>query len=241
VEEKSMEIENGIAELYEHKMNAALYRDTVRSEQVEYSHTQLLDLLTELCRKAAEIALDRDHAAAQVSRLRQAAVRLHRQAMQAAKERQDGLALQALAWQAAILDGLPGLQDQEDALRAHEDMLLAAERGIRDKVEEFRIQRETIVEHFDRTDVRACIASAFAGIRSEIRDADIAFRRAKDDAENLETQVSVLNGPSLSNGNEDPPANGELKLQLDMSSWHAAAEKELVRIKEQLFHERSPG
>lgn len=228
-----MKIENGIAELYEGKTNAVLYRDTVRCELVEYSLSQLLDLLAEMCRKAVEIALDRDHAAAQVSRLQQTAERLYRQAVRAANERQDDLALQALAWQVAILDGLPGLRDQEAALRDHEEMLLAAERKIRDKVEEFRIHQETIVEHFNRTDVRACIASAFAEIRGEIRDADIAFRRAKDDVENLETQVTALNEPSWSNGNEDRPGNSELKLQLDNSSWQAAAQKELARIKEQ--------
>ncbi len=187
-----VESEKGIVELYEDKMNAALDRDCDDRGMVEYSSVQLLDLLAEVGQKAGKIAVDKNHAATQLSRLRRGAKRLRQQAEQAEWEHREDLARQALIHREAILARLPDMEEEEAALRDHGDKLSDAERGMRDTIEKFRAREERLLGSGHQMHIQAGIADIFAKIRNEIENADIAARLAEDDVTNLKSQAHAL-------------------------------------------------
>ena len=75
-----MSIAHRISELYAAKMNAVLDRACDRRELADYSYAQLRDLLAEVYRSTARVAVGREHAGRRVGELRHAADRLGVQA-----------------------------------------------------------------------------------------------------------------------------------------------------------------
>lgn len=232
-----MGVARRLAELYEVKMNAALDRATDPREMVDYSYTQLQELLAEVRRGTADIAASRTRAERQVSGLQRAAGRLGEQAEQAVAAGREDLARQALARRTALLAQVCGLQDQQAALRAEEDKLSAAERRLQAKIEAFRIQKETIKAAYTAARAHASIAEAFAGISGEVGDVDTATGRAEDQAADLQARASALDGLLSSGapgGGASALSDEELQAQLDAISTKAAVDEELARIKERL-------
>jgi phage shock protein A len=236
-----VESAKGIVELYEDKMNAALDRDCDDRGMVEYSSVQLLDLLAEVCQKAGKIAVDKSHAATQLGRLRRGVERLHQLAEQAERERREDLARQALIHREAILARLPDMEEEEAALRDHGDKLSDAERGMRDKIEEFRAQEETLLGSGHQLHIQAGIADIFGKIRNEIENADIAVRLAEDDVTNLKSQAHALHDLIMSRRNDAPAAGGWPQWDFDEISAEAMVEKELAEIRHRVDKDRGNG
>ena len=234
-----MGVARRIAELYEVKMNAALDRATDPREMLDYSYRQLQDLLTGVHRAITQIAASRNRAERQVSGLQRAADRLGGQAEQAVVAGREDLARQALARRTTILAQVTDLRDQQAALRGEEEKLSAAGRRLEAKIEAFRIQKETIKAAYTAARAHADIAEAFAGISGEMGDADLATRRAEDQAAELGARASALDSLLSTGGLADVTATvgDDLQAQLDEISTRAAVDEELARIKERLASE----
>jgi len=227
-----MGIAHRIAELYTAKMNAVLDRVADPGELADYSYAQLRDLLAEVHRSAAQVAAARERAERRVSELRHAADRLSEQAEQAVQAGREDLARQALARRTAILAQVSGLAEQHDALLAEEQKLSAVERRLRAKVEEFGARKETIKAAYTAARAQASIAEAFAGIAGEVTDADLAARRAEDQAADLDARETALGG--LLAADAAALSDERLTEQLDELSRRAEVEDELARIRERL-------
>jgi len=213
-------------------------------ELVDYSYAQLLELLAEVHHDTAEVAASRRRAELRVSELRRAADRLGEQAEQAVAAAREDLARQALARRTAILAQVSGLRAQQDVLLAEEQKLSAAERGLRAKVEEFRIQKETVKAAYTAARVQASIAEAFSGISGEVREADMAARRAEDEAADLEARASALDDllpPGALETGAAVLSDEQLQAQLDEISTRAEVEEELARIRERLAPDGGQG
>jgi phage shock protein A len=236
-----MESAKGIAELYEKKMNAALDRDADEREMVEYSFAQLLDLLAEVGQRAREITVDEDHAAAQLSGLLTGAERLRQQAEQAERARREDLAWQALTQREAIRVRLPDMQREEEALRHQGKKLSAAEDGIREKIDEFRAQEETLLGTGRGTLVRTGIDRIFADIRNEIEDADIAACLAEDNVTNLKSQARALHDLIMPRRDDAPAAGGWPQWDFDEIRAVAMAEEELAEIRRRVDEDGGNG
>jgi phage shock protein A len=205
----TMSIARRIAELYEAKLNAALERATDPREMVDYSYVQLRELLSEVHRGAARIAAARRRADLRISDLQQAAGRLDVQAEQAARAGQDDLARQALARRTAMLAQVSRLREQQAALRADEETMAAAERGLQEKIDAFGVRKETIKAAYTVARARASIAEVFAGISADVADADMAALHAAD-------------------------READLQAHLDRISTQAEVEEELARLRQQV-------
>ena len=227
-----MSIAHRISELYAAKMNTVLDRVSDPRELADYTYAQLRDLLAEVHRDTARVAVGREHAGRRVSELRHAADRLGEQAEQAVQAGQEDLARQALARRSAILAEVSGLQEQHDALLAEERKLSAAERRLQAKVEEFGARKEAIKAAYTAARAQEIISEALAGIAGEVTDADLAASRAQDQAAGLEARAALLDG--LLTPDAETTSDEQLTEQLDEVSRRAEVEDELARIRERL-------
>jgi phage shock protein A/SHS2 domain-containing protein len=225
-----MSIAHRIGELYAAKMNAVLDRASDPGELADYSYAQLRDLLAEVHRSVAGVAVSRERAEQRMDRLRHAAGRLGEQAGQASEAGQHDLARQARARRSAILAEVSGLRVQHDGLLAEERKLSAAERRLRAKVEEFGARKEVIKAGYTVARARASIAEAFAGISGEVGDADLAAGRAEDQATGLEARAAALD--SLLAPDAAALSDERLFERLDEISRRAQVEDELARLRE---------
>ncbi len=234
-----MGIAHRIAHLYEVKMNAALDRAADPRELADYSYAQLRDLLAEVRRDVLAVAASREQAERRLTALRRAADRLGEQAEQAMLAGQEDLARQALARRAAIRAEVAALREQQQELLAQERKLSAAEQRLEAKVEEFGIRKEAIKAAYTSARARASVAEAFAGISGEVTDADLAVRRAEDEAARLEARAGSLDylltpGPMAM-------SDERLQAELDEISGQTQIEEELARIRQRLGPAASHG
>ena len=231
-----MGVARRIAELYKVKMNAALDRATDPREMLDYTYLQLQDLLAEVRRSTAELAAGRTRAQAQVAGLQRTADRLEQQAEQAVAGGRQDLARQALARRTAVLTQAADLSEQQAMLRGEEERLSAAQRRLQDKIEAFRLRKETVKAAYTAAQANASIAEAFAGISGDVGDADVAARRAEDRAADLDARAKALQDLATpgSVGGFTAVAGDDLQAQLDEISTRAAVDEELARIKDRL-------
>ncbi len=232
-----MSIARRIAELYEVKMNAVLDRTADPREMVDYSYVQLQDLLAEVRRGTADIAAARRRAELRISDLQQAADRLGGQAEQAVRAGQDDLARQALARRTAILAQVSRLREQQATLRAEEETMTGAGRRLQEKIDEFGVRKEAIKAAYTVARARAGIAEVFAGISTDVADADVAARRAADEEADLQARTAGLDewlAPGARGDAVPSLSDEQLQAQLDRISIRADVEEELARLRERL-------
>jgi hypothetical protein len=116
----------------------------------------------------------------------------------------------------------------------------AAEGGLRAKVEEFRIQKETVKAAYTAARVQASIAEAFSGISGEVGEADMAVRRAEDEAADLEARASALDDllpPGALETGAAVMSDEQFQAQLDEISTRAEVEEELARCTSGIAYE----
>lgn len=226
-----------IAELYEVKVNALLDRAEDPRQVLDYSYTQQQELLLRIRRAIIDVAAARSRAAVQESQLRNSAGRLRQQAQQAVAADQEELARQALALRTATLAQADDLAAEQTALRADEERLSAAVARLRQKVEAFRVHKETLKARYTAAQAAASAGLVLGGISEEMSDVDLATRRAEDTTARLQARADALDAMLATGGPADVTglaSDQEIQAQLDAVTTQAAVQEELAAIKDEL-------
>ena len=187
-----MGIGRRIAELYEVKVNALLDRAEDPRQVLDYSYAQQQELLLRIRRAIIDVAAARSRAAVQESQLRNSADRLRQQAQQAVAADREELARQALALRTATLAQADDLAAEQTALRADEERLSAAVHRLQQKVEAFRVHKETLKARYTAAEAAASAGLVLGGISEEMSDVDLATRRAEDTTAQLQARANAL-------------------------------------------------
>ena len=234
-----MGIGRRIAELYEVKVNALLDRAEDPRQVLDYSYARQQELVLRIRRAIIDVAAARSRAAVQESQLRSSAARLQQQARQAVAADREELARQALALRTATLAQADDLVAEQTALRADEERLTAAARRLQQKVEAFRVHKETLKARYTASEAAAS-AAALGGISEEMSDVHLATRRAEDTAARLQARANALDEMLASGSPADVTglaSDREIQAQLDAVTTQAAVQEELAAIKNQLAAE----
>ena len=235
-----MGIGRRIAELYEVKVNALLDRAEDPRQVLDYSYARQQELVLRIRRAIIDVAAARSRAAVQESQLRSSAARLQQQARQAVAADREELARQALALRTATLAQADDLVAEQTALRADEERLTAAARRLQQKVEAFRVHKETLKARYTASEAAASAGLALGGISEEMSDVHLATRRAEDTAARLQARANALDEMLASGSPADVTglaSDREIQAQLDAVTTQAAVQEELAAIKNQLAAE----
>jgi len=226
-----------IAELYEVKVNALLDRAEDPRQVLDYSYSQQQELLLRIRRAIIDVAAARSRAAVQESQLRNSADRLRQQAQQAVAADREELARQALALRTATLAQADDLAAEQTALHADEERLSAAVARLRQKVEAFRVYKETLKARYTAAQAAASAGLVLGGISEEMSDVDLATRRAEDTTARLQARADALDEMLATGGPADVTgvaSDQEIQAQLDAVTTQAAVQEELAAIKDEL-------
>ena len=235
-----MGIGRRIAELYEVRVNALLDRAEDPRQVLDYSYAQQQELLLRIRRAIIDVAAARSRAAVQESQLRNSAGRLRQQAQQAVAADREELARKALALRTATLAQANDLAAEQTALRADEERLSAAVHRLQQKVEAFRVHKETLKARYTAAQAAASAGLVLGGVSEEMSDVDLATRRAEDTIARLQARANALD-ELLATGNPADvtglAGDQEIQAQLDAVTTQAAVQRELAAIKDQLAAE----
>ena len=187
-------------------------------EVLDYSYQRQLEMLTGVRRGVADVATSRKRVELQVISLEQQAAKLASQGERALADGDEVLASEARSREAGIQQRLSELHRQMQTLTGQEERLTLASQRLQAKVEDFRVQKETIKATYSAAEGSQRVRKAFAEMgadASELEEADAASGlESTSTAEDwLQQQIRDL-FPDNSPGDEDvmaPPGMMELR------------------------------
>src|SRR5437762_10276046 len=133
-------------EIIKAKFSALLNRAENPSETLDYSYERQLESLQNVKRGIADVVTAKKRLQIQTQQLEQNVVRLDTQARQALAAGREDLARQALERKSGIQQQLQDLDTQVTQLGDQQEKLVANEKQLEAKIEQFRSQKEVIKE-----------------------------------------------------------------------------------------------
>jgi phage shock protein A len=139
-------------------------------EVLDYSYQRQLEMLTKVRRGVADVATSRKRIELMVSTLERQAAKLASQREHALGAGNESLASEARSREAGTQQRLSGLHGQLHALTGEEERLTVASQRLQAKVEEFRIQKETIKARYTAAEGVQSVREAIAIISKDTSD-----------------------------------------------------------------------
>ena len=145
-------------------------------EVLDYSYQRQLEMLTTVRRGVADVATSRKRVELQVSALEQQAAKLASQRERVLAAGDEVLASEVRSREAGIQQRLPELHRQMHTLTGQEEKLTLASQRLQAKVEDFRVQKETIKATYTAAEGSQRVLEAFAEMgadASELEETDV--------------------------------------------------------------------
>jgi DNA-binding XRE family transcriptional regulator len=150
-------------------------------EALDYSYQRQLEVLTKVRRGVADVATSGKRIELQISTLERQAAKLASQRERALAAGDEALASEARAREGGIQQRLSELRRQLHTLTDQEERLTLASQRLQAKVEDFRVQKETIKATYTAAESSQRVREAFAEMgadESEPEETDVAASAA---------------------------------------------------------------
>ncbi|MGW3045881.1 PspA/IM30 family protein [Kitasatospora sp. NPDC001159] len=223
-----------IAELFRIKANRVLDRVEDPREVLDFAHLQQLELLQQVRRGLADVATSHKRLELQEAALRTSERRLEEQAQQALAVGREELARDLLTNRKRVRGQLADLAEQEPQLEAEEKRLTGVLRGLEEKVEAFRLRKETLKAEYTRAEAETRVAEAVSGVGRDLGDVGAAVQRANDRMEQLRARSAALDELMSSGALADltsPAGPDEVRGELERITADQEVEVELERLR----------
>src|ERR1700745_3690180 len=145
------------------KWSAVLTRAENPSETLDYSYEKQLESLQNVKRGVADVVTAKKRLQIQTQQLEQNVVRLDTQARPALAARPGDLARQALERKSEFQQQLQDLDTQVKQLEDQQQKLVANEKALEGRVEQFRSQKEVIKAQYSAAEAQGRINEAATG------------------------------------------------------------------------------
>lgn len=159
---------------------------------LDESYRSQLQLLQEVRRGVADVAISRKRVEIQISKLRRREADLDGDARRAVDAGDDEGAKRALTAKIAIEDAMADLVEQHAAIQADEAQLSDSAAQIQRKIESFRIRKDTLNARYTAAEARTKLHSAASGIAGEMGDVGDAMRETERRTQELEARANAV-------------------------------------------------
>lgn len=188
-------------------------------ETLDYSYEKQLELLQKVKRGIADVVTSKKRLELQKTKLEDTVNKLNAQAREAIALGRDDLAKLALERKRQTMEQIDAISGQIAQLDLEEQKLIASERRLSAKVEEFRTRKETIKATYTAAEAQVKITEAVTGISEEMEDVGITIQRAEDKTEKMKARAAAL---------EELVAKGTL---VDLTSSRDEVERQLAELR----------
>jgi phage shock protein A len=228
-----MSVMRRVSLIFKSKANKALDRMEDPRETLDYSYQRQLEMLTQVRRGVADVATSRKRVELQMNTLRQQQAKLEGQAKQALGAGREDLAREALGRKAALDGQITDLENQYHSLQADEEKLTMASDRLKQKVDSFRTQKETIKATYTAAEAQSKIGEAITGISEEMGDVGMAVQRAQDKTAQMQARAGAIDELMASGALDDVtgPPRDDIQAELDSLRGGHDVDAELERLK----------
>lgn len=202
---------------------------------LDEAYRRQLELLGQVRRGLVEVASARKRIELEGAELVATGQRLEDQARQALAANREDLARQALARRAALDAHLADLRAQHDRLTQDEERLVESATRFQERVDAFRIQKETLKATYTAADAQVRVRETLSGVSDEMSDLGQAVSRAQERTAQLRARAAAIDDLLTSGALDDlSQPSDRIQAELDRVAIDASVEGELTRLRGEL-------
>jgi phage shock protein A len=181
-----------LATFFRIRASAALDKAEDPGQVMDYSYSKQLEQLQQLRRSIADVVTNEKRLEMQQNQRQEEVRKLDRDAMQVLRANREDLARRALERKELLLHEINSLEGQIAQLRAQEERLIAMERALSDRVQEFRTQKEMVKAQYNAAQAQVKINEALTGISEEMSEMNQAMQRAQDKVLSMQARANAM-------------------------------------------------
>ena len=218
------------------KANSALDRAEDPRQLVDYAYEQQHELLRKTKQGLIEVAASKVRLERQAQRLRDRVPQSEEQARRALSVGREDLARIALQRKQSVLAELEQLEQQVTDVAKDEQRLTQTEQQLAARIEEFRVQRDSIAARYSAAQAQVHVSEALSGVSGEFADLGMAMGRAVEKTERMQARASAI-GSLIETGSLALPAHSAVdSVERDLLeiTVEQTVEDELLALKSQL-------
>lgn len=163
-------------------------------DALEAAYRRQQQVLIEVRRGVAELAVSRKRLEAQAASLRAEIERLSRVAAETVADGREELARRALLRKAMLSEQLLNVGAQQGDIVAEEHQLLQAQTELERKIEQFRTQRETLQATYTAAEARLRAREALREVDGDFTEAGLAIRQAEASTRDMQARAAIADG-----------------------------------------------
>jgi phage shock protein A len=221
-------------DIFRIKTSRALDRMEDPREALDDSYDQQVRMLQQVRQGLAEVATARKRIELQGQEMGARYQRLAKQAQEALTQGREDLARTALERRSFLEGQVAALRDQHAALQKQQAQLQDNERRLAERIEAFRVEKETMKATYTASQAQARANEVAAGISSQMNDTGASLNRAKDKIAQMQARAAATEELLASGALNDltAPADSDLERQLAAGAANADVERQLQSMKD---------
>ena len=221
-------------DIFRIKTSRALDRMEDPREALDDSYDQQVRMLKQVRQGLAEVATARKRIELQGQEMGARYQRLAKQAQEALAHGRDDLARTALERRSLLEGQVTALRDQHAALQTQQAQLQENERRLTERIESFRLEKETLKATYAASRAQARANEVAAGISTQLNDAGASLNRAKDKIMQMQARAAATEELLASGALNDltAPPDSDLERQLSAGAARADVERQLQSMKD---------
>jgi phage shock protein A len=221
-------------DIFRIKTSRALDRMEDPREALDDSYDQQVQMLQHVRQGLAEVATARKRIELQGQEMGARYQRLAQQAKEALDQGREDLARTALERRSLLEGQVAALRDQHATLQTQQSQLQENERRLTERIEAFRVEKETMKATYTASQAQARANEVAAGISTQMNDAGASLNRAKDKIAQMQARAAATEELLASGALNDltAPADSDLERQLSAGAAKADVDRQLQAMKD---------
>jgi phage shock protein A len=220
------------------KFSSFMDRNEDPGETLDYSYQKQLEQLQNLRRSIADVVTSEKRLELQQAQVNSQMEKLDQQARAAVQQGRDDLARLALERKSALQGQLTTFNQQIDQLKAQQAKFADMESKLRQRVEEFRTQKEMVKAQYGAAQAQVRIQEAVTGISEEMSDVNLAVQRAQDRVLQMQSRAqamdALIDSGTLQQVGQIGPPMDDIDRQLAQVTVKSQIDDQLAQLKAQV-------
>lgn len=216
------------------KTSRALDKMEDPREALDDSYDQQVRMLQQVRQGLAEVATARKRIELQGQEMGARYQKLAQQAQEALNQGREDLARTALERRSLLENQVATLRDQHAALQKQQAQLQDNERRLAERIEAFRVEKETMKATYTASQAQARANEVAAGISTQMNDAGASLNRAKDKIAQMQARAAATEELIATGALHDQTGrpDSDLERQLAAGLTRADIERQLQSMKD---------
>ena len=217
------------------KANKALDAAEKPDEMLDYSYEQMLEQITKIRKALVTVAASRKQLEMQEDQLRHSQDTLTQQAQQALTAGREDLAREALSRKQVAQQQIDGMEPQHQQLVEQQDKLTQTLQALQTRVNQFRVQKETMKAQYAASTAVSAVNDQVAGISDAFNGSNAALQRAQDKIAAAQAHAGALDELLESGVLDDVGGDhgDDIQRELDQIGAGSSVDSELAAMKAQ--------